>query len=158
MTAFPTVRVAAVQATPAILDAERCVDKAERLMHEAADQYAQLVVLPEKWTVLGTPEHMEAGAEALDGRAITWAREIAAELSIDLVAGSIVEAVPGRSKRANTSVHVGPDGELRAWLHIAARREAMVTSVYAEAARIQRLPEPRAPAGGVITTSTMCSG
>jgi hypothetical protein len=42
-----------------------------------------------------------------------------------------------------------PDGELRAWLHIAARREAMVSNVYAEADRIQRLPEPRAPAGDV---------
>jgi len=42
-----------------------------------------------------------------------------------------------------------PDGELRAWLHIAARREAMVTSVYQEADRIQRVPKPRVPAGEV---------
>jgi deaminated glutathione amidase len=88
--------------------------KADRLVREAVDLGAQLVVLPEKWTVLGTPEHMQAGAEPLDGRSITWAREIAAELSIDLIAGSIVEAVPRRAKRSNTSVHVGPDGELRA--------------------------------------------
>jgi nitrilase len=47
MTAFPTVRVAAIQATPVILDAERCVDKAARLLHEAADRGAQLAVLPE---------------------------------------------------------------------------------------------------------------
>jgi hypothetical protein len=42
-----------------------------------------------------------------------------------------------------------PAGELRAWLHIAVRREAMVTSVYHEANRAQRLPTPRAPAGEV---------
>lgn len=42
-----------------------------------------------------------------------------------------------------------PDGELRAWLHIAVRREAMVTSVYQEPNRVQRLPRPRAPAGEV---------
>jgi nitrilase len=47
VTAFPTVRVAAIQATPAILDAARCVEKAERLLGEAADRGAGLAVLPE---------------------------------------------------------------------------------------------------------------
>lgn len=42
-----------------------------------------------------------------------------------------------------------PEGELRAWLHIAARREAMVSDVYSEAERSYRLPEPHVPAGGV---------
>jgi nitrilase len=45
--AFPTVRVAAIQATPAILDAHRCVEKAVRLLHEAADRGVQLAVFPE---------------------------------------------------------------------------------------------------------------
>ncbi|MGZ4199241.1 MAG: carbon-nitrogen hydrolase family protein, partial [Thermoleophilia bacterium] len=53
-------------------------------------------------------------AEPLDGRFISWARSTAAELGIDLVAGSIVERVEGREKTANTCVHVGPDGEVRA--------------------------------------------
>jgi nitrilase len=44
---FPTVRVAAIQATPAILDAEGCVAKACGLLHEAADRGAQLAVFPE---------------------------------------------------------------------------------------------------------------
>jgi predicted amidohydrolase len=47
MTAFPTVRVAAVQAKPMILDAERCVERVQRLLHEAADRGPQLAVLPE---------------------------------------------------------------------------------------------------------------
>jgi predicted amidohydrolase len=64
--------------------------------------------------VLGTAEQMTAAAEPLDGRFISWARSAARELRIDLVAGSIVERVEGRDKTANTSVHVGPDGELRA--------------------------------------------
>lgn len=42
-----------------------------------------------------------------------------------------------------------PEGELRAWLHIAARREAMVSDVYGEADRSYRLPEPRVSAGDV---------
>ncbi len=83
-------------------------------MRDAAALGAELVVLPEKWSVLGTDEQMTAGAEPLDGRCISWARSAAREFGIDLVAGSIVERVDGRSKGANTSVHVGADGEIRA--------------------------------------------
>jgi predicted amidohydrolase len=46
MASFPTVRVAAIQATPVILDAEACVAKAERLLGEAAGGGAQLAVFP----------------------------------------------------------------------------------------------------------------
>ena len=95
-------------------DTDRNLATADRLVREAASAGAELVVLPEKWTVLGTAEQMSAAAEPLDGRCITWAREIAAELQIDLVAGSIVERVAGQEKASNTSVHVGPDGEIRA--------------------------------------------
>jgi len=41
------VRVAAIQATPVVLDAEGCVAKAEELMRTAADDGAELIVLPE---------------------------------------------------------------------------------------------------------------
>jgi nitrilase len=47
VTELGTVRVAAVQATPVVLDAEASVDKAIRLLGEAADEGATLVVLPE---------------------------------------------------------------------------------------------------------------
>jgi deaminated glutathione amidase len=90
---------------------------AERLVRAAADGGAVLVVLPEKWSVLGTPQELAAGAEPLDGPSIAWARELARELGIDLIAGSIVERPePARAggKHFNTSVHVGPDGELHA--------------------------------------------
>jgi hypothetical protein len=42
-----------------------------------------------------------------------------------------------------------PEAELRAWLHVAARREAMVSTVYGEAERSYRLPGPRSDAGDV---------
>jgi predicted amidohydrolase len=87
---------------------------ADRLVRAAVANGAELVVLPEKWNALGTREQMAAAAEPLDGPSISWARELAAELAIDLVAGSIVERVQGRAKTMNTSVHVGPDGEVRA--------------------------------------------
>ena len=95
-------------------DTDRNLETADRLVREAVARGAELVVLPEKWTVMGTGAHMDAGAQPLDGTAIQWARSVARELGIDLVAGSMVERVEGRAKTANTSVHVGPDGEIRA--------------------------------------------
>jgi nitrilase len=44
---FPTVRVAAIQATPVILDAEASMDKALGLLEEAAKDGVQLAVFPE---------------------------------------------------------------------------------------------------------------
>jgi len=107
------VRAAAIQLN-STEDVQANLTKADRLVRQAAAQGAELVVLPEKWTVLGTPEQMEPAAETLDGRCITWARETAAELGIDLITGSFLEEVPGQAKHANTSVHVGPDGEIHA--------------------------------------------
>ena len=47
MPSFETVKVAAVQACPVILDSEATVDKALSLLHQAADKGAQLAVFPE---------------------------------------------------------------------------------------------------------------
>jgi deaminated glutathione amidase len=111
------VRAAAVQLT-ATADKAQNLETADRLVRAAARDGATLVVLPEKWSVYGAPEDQRAGAEALDGPALSWARAIAAELGIDLVAGSIAEAPwPERAadgRGSNTSVHIGPDGADRA--------------------------------------------
>ncbi len=106
------MRAAAVQLN-ATQDTDRNLEHADRLVRDAAARGAELVVLPEKWTVLGTRADMAAGAQALDGPALSWARAAARELGIDLVAGSLYERVDGQAKGANTSVHIGPDGELR---------------------------------------------
>jgi predicted amidohydrolase len=108
-----SVRAAAVQLN-STEDTARNLETADRLVRQAAARGAEVIALPEKWTVLGTPEQMLAGAQALDGEAITWAREVAEEFGIDLVAGSIVERVAGQTKGANTSVHIGPDGRILA--------------------------------------------
>jgi predicted amidohydrolase len=107
------LRAAAVQLT-ATADKATNLETADRLVRAAAADGAALVVLPEKWSVYGAPEDQRAGAEPLDGAALAWARAIARELQIDLVAGSIAERVDGSSRGANTSVHVGPDGTDRA--------------------------------------------
>ena len=50
---------------------------ADRLVREAADRGARLVVLPEKWNLLAEPERMLEAAEALDGPSASWACELA---------------------------------------------------------------------------------
>src|SRR4051794_23980614 len=105
------VRAAAVQmqSTP---DRDRNLAAADRLTRAAAAAGAELVVLPEKWPALGNPDDTPSFAQPFDGPAMQWARGVAAELGIDLVAGSFTEAADERGR--NTSVHVGPDGEVRA--------------------------------------------
>jgi predicted amidohydrolase len=107
------VRAAAVQLN-STEDPDRNQELADRLVREAAGRGAELVVLPEKWNVMGRGEVMAAGAQALDGRTITWAQGLAVELGIDFVPGSIVESISGRERRANTAVHIAPDGRVQA--------------------------------------------
>ena len=74
MTAFPTVRVAAIQATPVVLDAGATVDKAVRLLHEAADAGAQLAVLPETFVALYPSNAWAREAAAFGGSDQLWQR------------------------------------------------------------------------------------
>jgi len=113
------VRAGAIQLN-ASDDFAHNLSTADRLVREAASLGAELIVLPEVWSVIGPRAALRAGAQTLEGEAISWARATAAELGVDLVAGSIVERTDsddsgepdGRS--ANTSVHVGRDGRVRA--------------------------------------------
>jgi predicted amidohydrolase len=95
-------------------DSDRNLEAADRLTRAAAADGAQLVVLPERLDIRGTAADYAAGAQELDGRPIAWATGTARELGIDLVAGSIAERREGHDRVANTSVHVGPDGEVKA--------------------------------------------
>jgi deaminated glutathione amidase len=129
---------------------------ADRLTRAAAADGARLIVLPEKWTVLGRDEDLRAGAEGLDGPAIAWARALARELRIDLVAGSILEHVQsdrGASGEllANTSVHVDPRGELRA---VYRKLHMFDVEVQGRVYRESALTEP----GGEIVTSETAEG
>jgi deaminated glutathione amidase len=107
------LRVAAVQLN-STADPAANLATADRLTRAAAADGARLIVLPEKWTAIGSDEQSRAAAETLDGPAVRWARATASELGVDLVAGSILERVAGLQKLANTSVHVDPRGELKA--------------------------------------------
>src|SRR3954465_11765058 len=105
------VRAAAVQlqSTP---DFERNLATADRLTREAARAGAELVVLPEKWPALGTPEQTIAAPEPVDGQTLKRDTRAPKELGIRLFAGSFSERVDHDDRGRNTSIHVSPAGEL----------------------------------------------
>jgi nitrilase len=74
MTHFPTTRVAAVQATPVILDAEASVEKAVRLLAEAAAEGAALAVLPELFVPLFPSNAWAKAASGFGGFDELWER------------------------------------------------------------------------------------
>jgi nitrilase len=74
MTDFPTVRVAALQATPAILDLEASLDKAERLLADAAAAGVQLAVLPETFLSLYPSNSWAHRASTFGGSDELWER------------------------------------------------------------------------------------
>jgi nitrilase len=74
MTSFPTVRVAAIQATPVILDAQACIDKASRLLEDAVNEGAQLAVLPEAFVPLYPSNAWARQASAFSGFDELWER------------------------------------------------------------------------------------
>ena len=83
-------------------DRDRNLEVADRLVRRAGEAGAELVVLPEKFNVIGTAEQLAAGAEPLDGPTLSWAAGVARELGVWLVAGSIVEGgADGRMRNAS---------------------------------------------------------
>jgi deaminated glutathione amidase len=107
------MRAAAIQLN-STADKARNLEVAEALVRAAAADRAELVVLPEKWNLLGDSAALLQGAEPLDGPTMSAARSWAGELGIHLVAGSIAERVEGQQKSFNTSTLIGPDGALEA--------------------------------------------
>jgi predicted amidohydrolase len=108
------MRAAAVQLN-STADRDRNLEQAEALVRAAAADGATLIALPERFDLRGEPADYERAAEPLDtGAAAAWAKGIARELGIDLIAGSTSERRPGHDKLSNTSLHVAPDGELKA--------------------------------------------
>jgi deaminated glutathione amidase len=141
------VRVAAVQLN-STADQAANLAVADRLTRGAAADGATLIVLPEKWTAIGSDEQQRTAAEPLDGPSLNWARAIARELQVDLVAGSILERVEGHERLANTSVHVDRSGELRA-----AYRKLHMFDVEVDG-RTYRESELEEPGDEIVTSET----
>jgi len=93
MTRFETARVAAVQATPVVLDAERSVAKAIELIGGAAGDGAKLVVLPEAFVSL-YPSNAWAAAPASGFGGVEQLWERMWESSIDVPGPAVIASPP----------------------------------------------------------------
>jgi nitrilase len=74
VTTFETVRIAAVQATPVILDAEASIDKAIALLGDAAREGARLAVFPETFVPLYPSNAWARDAAGFGGFDVLWER------------------------------------------------------------------------------------
>jgi len=88
--------------------------EAERRVREAARQGARVVGLPEVFIWRGEKKREREFAEAVPGPTSTAMARLASELGIHLLAGSILEQIPGSQKAYNTSLLFGPTGTLLA--------------------------------------------
>ena len=103
-TTFPTVRVAAVQATPVMLDAEATVEKAVGLLEQCAQQGVQLAVLPEAFVPLYPSNAWAREASAFPGWDAFWERMWAN--SVD-VPGSLIDRLVEVCAKADLHCAIG---------------------------------------------------
>jgi nitrilase len=99
-----TVRVAAAQATPAILDAEASVAKAVGLIEQAAGEGAELVVLPETFVPLYPSQAWAAPAASFGKLEELWERLWDNSVDAD---GPLVEELVGACRRARVHCAIG---------------------------------------------------
>jgi len=106
------IRVACVQLTSG-QDKAANLEKAEKLVAQAAATGSDIVALPEKWNVIGPPEVLHATAETIEGgESVEAMRGWARMHGVTLVGGSITERREGREKLSNTCVVLDPEGDL----------------------------------------------
>jgi predicted amidohydrolase len=106
------IRLACIQLTSGT-DKAANLEKAERLVAEAAATGADVVALPEKWNAIGDTGVLHTAAESLeDGESVEAMRAWARQHGVTLVGGSITERREGRAKLSNTCLVFDPDGEL----------------------------------------------
>jgi predicted amidohydrolase len=88
--------------------------EAEHWVREAAAQGSRVVALPEVFIWRGSKKLERENAEPIPGPTANAMAVLAAELKIYLLAGSILEEIPGTGKAYNTSLLFDPSGKLLA--------------------------------------------
>ena len=88
--------------------------EAEHWVRQAAGEGAQMIALPEVFIWRGSKKLEREFAEEIPGPSSKVLAELARELKIHLLAGSILEAIPGDHKAYNTSLLFDPTGRVLA--------------------------------------------
>lgn len=123
---LPTVKVAAVQASPVFLDTDATIDKACALIAQAAQQGASLVAFPEVfvpgypyWNWIMTPVEGSAwfdklcrSAIEIPGPEMHKLAQAGAQHGVHVVIGVNERSKTGVGTLYNTMVFIGPDGKL----------------------------------------------
>lgn len=108
------MRVAAVQMTSTD-DVATNLAMTRRFVSEAASAGgAELIALPENFAFLRREGEPIPCAQGLEGEIVTTLRSLARHHRVWILGGSFPELVPGDGRIHNTSVAVGPDGEIAA--------------------------------------------
>jgi nitrilase len=129
--AFPIARVAVVQAAPVVFDREATVDKACRLVDDAAAQGAQLILFPEAFIPAyprGLGFGTVVGSRSSAGRR-TWERYWANGVDVP---GPVTQALGAAARKASAYLAIGI---------------------------IERDPQPNGPCGARLSGGTLyCDG
>ena len=123
--------------------------EAEHWLRDAARQGARLVVLPEVFIWRGNKKLERACAEPIPGPTSNRLAELARELSIYLLGGSILEEIPASPKAYNTSLLFDPAGNL-----LASYRKIHLFDVDLANGVSLRESETRAHGGDVVVAPT----
>ena len=107
------MRVALVQMNSTD-DVSANVDAAERFVSEAAGLGAVLIALPENFAYLRREGLRFPCAQALDGEIVGAVRAWARRYGVRILGGTFPELIPGDDRVYNTSVLVGPSGDIEA--------------------------------------------
>jgi nitrilase len=168
MSILRTVRVAAVQATPVVLDATASVEKAVELLGEAAGRGAELVAFPECFIAM-YPPWAWAGAAVSDAKAMDEIYIRLWESSVE-VPGPHVDALvdacathgvycvigvnerePGRSQSIyNTSLTLGPQGLLARHRKLMPTRHERLFHAFGPGDDLAVIDTPVGRVGGLI--------
>ncbi len=110
------LRVAGIQMTSGG-SVDDCLEQAERGLASAAEQGAQLVVLPEMFATLGTGASARVAADEAngDGPIAEWLMSRAAAHGIAIQGGTVPVLQEESGKSRARSWLIGPDGEPLGW-------------------------------------------
>jgi len=85
---------------------------AEALIREAVSAGAELVALPELWSCHGLEEVYRENAEPVPGPTTDFLGDLARELGVYVLGGSILEGGADAKRLSNTSTFFNPSGEM----------------------------------------------